>query len=123
MRTLATPSTPDEVMAASPVGLEIYHRLAGELRGMDVEVRATRSQISFRRRRGFVFLWDPRRYVSSTVPAVLSVALPYELASDRVKEIVRTTGRTWLHHIELGGPDDLDEEILGWVRTAYAAAA
>lgn len=123
MRTLTTPSTPEEVMVASPAGLEIYRRLDAELRGMDVEVRATRSQIAFRHRRGFAFLWDPRRYVSSSVPVVLSVALPYELTSDRVKEIVRTTSRTWLHHIELAGPDDLDAELLGWVRTAYDAAA
>lgn len=123
MQTVATPSTPEEVLAASPVGLQIYRRLADELRGTDVEVRATRSQIAFRRRRGFAFLWDPQQYISSTVPVVLSVALPYELASDRVKEIVRTTSRTWLHHIELHSPDDLDDELLGWVWTAHAAAA
>lgn len=123
MRTLATPSTPEDVLSASPVGLRVFRRLASELQGLDVEVRATRSQVSFRRRRGFAFLWDPHRYVSSTVPVVLSVALPYELASDRVKEVVRTTGRTWLHHIELREAGDLDAEILGWVRTAYDAAA
>jgi len=123
MRTLAEASTPEDVFAASPIGLEIYRRLTDELRGLDVDVRPTRSQIAFRRRRGFAFLWDPNRYRSSPVPVVLSVALPYWLTSTRVKEIVQTTSRTWLHHIELNSLDDLDDELLGWVRTAYAATA
>lgn len=123
MRPVAEASTPEDVFATSPTGLEVYRRLNDELRGLDVDVRPTRSQIAFRRRRGFAFLWDPNRYLSSTVPVVLSVALPYRLTSARVKEIVPTTSRTWLHHIELTSPDDLDDELLGWVRTAYAAAA
>ena len=41
-----------------------------------VEVRVSRSQVAFRRRRGFAYVWRPGRYVRSAVPAVLSVVLP-----------------------------------------------
>lgn len=123
MTTTTAVSTPEEVFARSPLGFATYTRLADELRGLEVEVRPTRSQIAFRRRRTFALLWDPQRYLHSRVPVVLSIALPYRISSTRVKEVVPTTARTWMHHLELDGPDDLDDEVLGWIRSAYAAAA
>ncbi|VXC23068.1 hypothetical protein ARTHRO9AX_220294 [Arthrobacter sp. 9AX] len=52
-----------------------------------VEVRVTKSQVSFRRRRGFAYVWRPGAYVRSAVPVVLSLALPCEEASPLFKEI------------------------------------
>lgn len=28
----------------------------------------------------------------------------------------------WMHHLEVASPTDIDEEVLGWLREAYAAA-
>ena len=53
----------------------------------------SRSQVAFRRRRGFAYLWRPAQYVRSDVPAVLSLALPRELVSDRFKEVVHPSAR------------------------------
>jgi hypothetical protein len=116
------PSTPDEVFADSPEGRRIYGRLVDLLSDLDVDVRATRSQVALRHRLGFGYLWYPGRYVRSHVPAVLSLALPERLESPRFKQVGSPSPGMWMHHLELSGPDDLDDEVLGWLRAAYDAA-
>lgn len=117
-----TPSTPEAVFAASPTGLTIYHRLLEVLADLDVDVRATRSQVALRHRTGFAYLWYPGRYLRSEVPAVLSLALPERLESPRFKQVGMPSPEVWMHHLELSGPDDLDAEVIGWLRAAYDAA-
>jgi hypothetical protein len=85
-------------------------------------VRVTRSQVAFRRRRGFAWLWRPGQYVRSDVPAVLSVALPDRDGSSRWKEVVQPSPGRWMHHLELSSPEQVDGEVRGWLRTAYDAA-
>lgn len=85
-------------------------------------VRVSRSQVALRRRRGFAWLWRPGQYVRSEVPVVLSVALPQRNESPRWKEVVRPGSRAWMHHLELASPDEVDDEVREWLRTAYEAA-
>lgn len=117
-----TPSTPEEVFASSPIGLKIYHRLVGLVADLDVDFHTTRSQVALQRRTGFAYLWYPGRYVRSEVPAVLSLALPERLESPRFKQVGRPSPHVWMHHLELSGPDDLDDEVREWLCAAYDAA-
>lgn len=116
------PSTPEDVFAASPVGLQIYGRLQDLLADWEITYTATRSQIALRHRTGFAYLWYPGRYLRSEVPAVLSIPLPERLESARFKQVNNPAPQVWMHHLELAGPDDLDDEVLGWLRAAYDAA-
>jgi len=59
-----------------------------------VSVAVTKSQVTFRRRKAFAFVWRPGQYVSSGVPAVLSIAMPHEVTSDRFKEIAHPARST-----------------------------
>ena len=116
------PSTPEDVFAASPVGLQIYGRLQELLADLEVTYTATRSQIALRHRTGFAYLWYPGRYLRSEVPAVLSIPLPERVESSRFKQVNNTAPQVWMHHLELAGPGDLDDEVIGWLRAAYDAA-
>jgi hypothetical protein len=114
---------PGTLFAGSPAGLRILAAVrdaVGELGG--AQVRTTRSQVAFRRRRGFAWLWRPGMYVRSDVPAVLSIALPRRLASPRFKEVVRPSPRAWMHHLELSAPEQVDAEVRRWLREAFDAA-
>ena len=82
----------------------------------------TRSQVALRRRRGFAYLWRPGQYVDSHVPAVLSVALPREVESPRWKQVVHPSPRTWMHHLELWRPEEVDDEVRTWLAEAYRSA-
>jgi len=57
----------------------------------------------------------------SEVSAVLSLALPERLDSARFKQVGMPSPDVWMHHLELSGPDDFDDEVVGWLRTAYEA--
>jgi len=85
-------------------------------------VRATRSQVAFRRRRGFAYVWRPGQYVRSDVPAVLSIALGREARSGRFKSVVHPSPGVWMHHVELHDVSEVDDQIWAWLREAYANA-
>lgn len=88
-----------------------------------VTVRTSKSQVAFRRRRGFAYLWLPGMYLAKpSAEVVLSIALDRELASGRFKEVVHPSPRVWMHHLEIRSLDDLDDEVSGWLRSAYDAA-
>ena len=113
----------EEHFAHDPAATRIYRTLALPILALDgVAVRVTKSQVAFRMRKGFAYAWDPRRYVRSSVPLVVSIALPYELRSARFKEVAHPAPSTWMHHVELTGPADVDAELLSWIREAYDAA-
>lgn len=99
---------------------EAAERMAASLGPMDV--RVSKSQISFRRRRGFAYLWRPGMYVTSNIPLVLSLPLPREDRSPRFKEVAHPSPGVWMHHLELQDSSALDGEVREWMREAYVAA-
>jgi hypothetical protein len=87
------------------------------------EIRVSKSQVAFRRRRGFAYIWIPGQYLSNpTADVVLSIATPEPLESDRWKEVVRPGPTTWMHHLEVRSIEELDREVLGWLTLAFDAA-
>ena len=61
-------------------------------------------------------------YLHSDVPAVLSIALPRQDGSTRWKEVAHPAPRTWMHHLELRAPCEVDDEVRQWLGEAYASA-
>lgn len=117
------PRAPEDFFAGSPEGTAVFEEVDRAVRALGpVDVRVTRSQVAFRRRRGFAYLWRPGRYVRSDVPAVLSVVLPARDPSGRWKEVVHPSPRVWMHHLEARSPDEVDDEVRAWLREAYQAA-
>jgi hypothetical protein len=116
-------STPEQVFSGSPRGLELFRAVERMLAApTPPTVRATKSQVAFRGKRGYAYLWWPGRYVASDVPAVLSLALPRRVDSARFKEVANPSPGMWMHHLELHSEDQLDDEVADWLREARAAA-
>ena len=110
----------EDHFAGFPDGLTVYRAVAAAVAAIgDAETRVTKSQIAFRRRRGFAYVWRPGQYVTSEVPAVLSIALPRQVASSRFKEIVHPAAKVWMHHLELNSPSEIDDEVRDWLTAAY----
>lgn len=125
MSTPAAPGAPapEEFFAGNPVGLATF----GTVRDVlirdrpDVTVRVSRSQVAFRRRRGFAYLWVPGRYLRRpAAPVVLSVATLERIDSPRFKEVVHPG--PWMHHLEVTDAAQVDEEVQGWLLAAAAEA-
>lgn len=118
-------TTPGAYFAGSPLGLEVYRRVNSLLtsRRPDVSVQTTKSQVAFRRRRAFAFLWRPQLYLHTpTAEVVLSIALPHRIESTRFKEIVQPAANRWMHHLEIHTADDIDEDVERWLEAAAVAA-
>jgi hypothetical protein len=115
--------TPTTLFEGFPDGLALYRAVADAVAAVgEAEVRVTKSQIAFRRRRGFAYVWRPGQYVNNEVPAVLSIALPHKVASDRFKEVVHPSAKVWMHHIELRNTAQVDDEVRAWLTEAYQNA-
>lgn len=83
----------------------------------------TKSQIAFRRRRAFAWVWTPDRWLAGQpAPLVLSLALARRDASERWKEIVEPSPGRWMHHLELRDPAEIDAQVREWLREAREAA-
>lgn len=116
--------TAEEFLAGHPLGLAalawVRRQLASE--GTFTE-RVGRSQVAFRRSRGFAWLWLPGQYLTRPgADAVLSLALGRAVESPRFKEVVHPSPSHWMHHLEVKAVTDLDEEVATWLREAYARA-
>ena len=115
--------TPEELFTGFPEGLAVLRAVEQAVHSLgEVTTRVTKSQVAFRRRTGFAFVWRPGQYVASSVPAVLSIALPHELRSARFKEVAHPSRTTWMHHLELRDAREVDAEVLGWLAEAYDVA-
>jgi len=117
------PRIPQELFDGFPEGLAIFRRVQQAVSAIgEASVAVTRSQVTFRRRKAFAFVWRPGQYVSSGVPAVLSIAMPHEVTSKRFKEIAHPTPTVWMHHLELRDVSEVDDQVCGWLANAHENA-
>jgi hypothetical protein len=87
-------------------------------------LRVTKSQVAFRRRTGFAYVWMPGQYLRrGDVPLVLTVGLRRRDDSPRWKQIVEPAPGRFTHHLELRSIADIDDEVRCWLQEAWEAAA
>ena len=120
----AAPDAARAFFAGRPVGLAALARVEEILDAAGPwSIRTTRSQVAFRRTRGFAYLWDPARYlVRPAVEVVLTIALGRHDPSPRFKEVVHPSPRHWMHHLEIREAADVDAEVAAWLREAWERA-
>jgi hypothetical protein len=111
---------PEGFLAGHPLALAVFERAHAALRAHGpLKVRTSKSQIAFRRRRGFAYLWLPGQYLRRpSAEVVLSIALGRHDPSARFKEVVQPSPRHWLHHLEVRDVSDIDAEVVAWLREA-----
>lgn len=89
-----------------------------------VDIQATKSQIAFRHGRGFAWAWMPARYLRGEVaPLVLTISLNRREESPRWKEVVEPRPGRFTHHLEIRAAEDIDGEVLNWLREAWRDAS
>lgn len=115
--------SPEDLFDGFPRGLAVCWAVEQAVAAIgDAAVVVSKSQVAFRRRRGFAYVWRPGQYVDSEVPAVLSLALPREVVSHRFKEVVHPSSQVWMHHLELDDAAQVDNQVRAWLQEAYDGA-
>ena len=111
---------PADFFADHPVALAVFDSVRTILESLGpVEVRTSKSQVAFRRKRGFAYLWLPGQYLATpAAEVVLSIALGRHDASPRFKEVVHPSPKHWMHHLEISDVRDLDGAVARWLGEA-----
>ena len=87
------------------------------------EIRVTKSQVAFRRRKNFAIVWRPEQYLKRpAAPLVLTLSFRQRDPSPRWKEITEVAPGRFTHHLELYRVKDVDAEVKRWLREAWEAA-
>ncbi|WP_418961222.1 DUF5655 domain-containing protein [Streptomyces tritici] len=108
-------TTVEEFFGGTGLGLAVFERVRSLL-DEPFDVRVSKSQVSFRRHRGFAYLWTPSRYLHApTAEVVLSIALDRHDPSPRFKQVSHPAPRHWMHHLEVQSLDDLDDQVAAWL--------
>lgn len=111
-------------LAGTELGATAFGWMCGVVAGLGpATVRLTATQVAWRHRVGFAWLWLPGRWLAQPrAEVVLSLGLRQRLDSARFAEVVEPYPGRFMHHLELRSPQDLDATLAGWVSAAYAAA-
>lgn len=91
-----------------------------------VNRRVQKTQITFSNRHVFACVSFARVKRKTELPMrfiVITLGLPAPLDSERVAVKTEPYPGRWTHHIVVNKPEELDEELLSWVREAYDFAA
>lgn len=117
--------TLDEYFEGKVEARQLFEALRERIEALGtVEVRVTKSQVAFHRRRAFAWAWIPGKNLHGRGAAlVLTLSLPHRDPSPRWKEIVEPVHGRFTHHLELWSAGDMDNDIRAWLQEAWTHAA
>lgn len=117
--------TLDEYFSGKVEARQLFDSLHRVIETFDgVDMRVTKSQVAFYRRKAFAWAWMPGQYVQGKVaPLVLTISLSYRDASRRWKEVVEPHPGRYTHHLELYSTGDIDDQVREWVWIAWTEAS
>ncbi|MBN2013585.1 MAG: hypothetical protein JW778_00245 [Candidatus Altiarchaeota archaeon] len=86
-----------------------------------VEIEAAKTQVSFKRKNRFAWVWLPQTWTKKRPPesVTLTFSLPRQIKDERIAEAVEPRPRRWTHQIVLEKKSDLDEKVKSWLQEAY----
>jgi len=97
-----------------PVVSQIYERLICELQKFGpIKIDPKKTSIHLSNRFGFAGVYTRRDYIN------LEVHLNYKLTGNRIGKAEQASANRFHHTIKLMSPDDIDGDLLSWLKQAY----
>ena len=108
--------------------LPLYERLEGLILKQipDVKIKVSKTQISFSNKRGFAFVsFNPCRKAKERPEVWMTVTfgLSYRKDSPRIDVATEPYPNRWTHHVMVGSEEEIDAELMGWIREAAEFSA
>lgn len=89
-----------------------------------VEILVQQSQVAFRKNKAFAYAWMPGKYLHGRgAPLVLTIGFRRRDTCPRWKKVVEAAPGRFTHHMEIHSPDDIDEQVCGWLQEAWKMAS
>ena len=114
----------NEKTAALPLYEAFVKRLLAEIENVTVKVQKT--QISFSNRHNFAFAsFLPVRKAKERPETYITVTfgLRYKKESPRIDVASEPYPNRWTHHMLISSVDEIDDELMGWIKEAAAFSA
>ena len=92
----------------------------------DVKIKVSKTQITFANQRGFAFVsFNPVRKAKERLEVWMTVTfgLSYRKESPRIDVATEPYPNRWTHHVMVGSPEEIDGELMDWIREAAAFSA
>lgn len=113
---------------SEPEALRLYQLLEEKVLGewntmkrSPVEIKVQKTQITFKNPRSFASAWVPIHRVKNRPEhyIVVTFGLPVPLESPRITESAEIRPGRWTHHVIISKPEEVDEELMGWIQSSY----
>ena len=92
----------------------------------DVKITVSKTQISFSNKRGFAFVsFNPCRKAKERphVWMTITFGLGYRKDSPRIDAATEPCPNRWTHHMMVGSVEEINDELMGWIREAAEFSA
>ncbi|MDE6107713.1 MAG: hypothetical protein K2F83_03430 [Oscillospiraceae bacterium] len=103
--------------------LPLYEAFAAQIEQFgDVTVRVQKTQITFSNRHNFVFVsFLPARKAKDRPKNYITVTfgLDNRVDSPRIDIATEPYPNRWTHHVLISSAEEIDKELMGWVKEAY----
>lgn len=111
-----------------PEALPLYEALEERIRSEipDVKIKVQKTQISFANKHNFAFVsFLPARKAKERPDIYITVTfgLGYRKESPRIDAATEPYPNRWTHHMLISQVDEVDDELLGWIKEAGAFSA
>ena len=83
----------------------------------EARIKGSKTQITFSGKYGFAFVSHPRRKKDQGV--LVSFGLFHRQESDRIHYASEPYPGRWTHHMLVQQPEEIDDELMGWIQEAY----
>ena len=83
----------------------------------EAHIKASKTQITFSGKYGFAFVSHPRRKKDQGI--LVSFGLLHRQESDRIQYASEPYPNRWTHHMLVQTPEEVDDELMGWIQEAY----
>lgn len=107
--------------------LPLYEAFAAQIEQFgDVTVRVQKTQITFSNRRNFAFVsFLPARKAKDRPKSYITVTfgLDHRVDSSRIDIATEPYPNRWTHHVLISSAEELDNELMGWIKEAYDFSA
>lgn len=108
--------------------LPLYQRLEALILEQipDVRIKVSKTQIGFFNKRGFAFVsFNPCRRAKDRPETWVTVTfgLAFRVDDPRIDVATEPYPNRWTHHVTVSRAEDVDGQLLGWIREAAVFSA
>lgn len=104
----------DHLKNKEKIVTEIYERLISELQKFGkIKIEPKKTSIHLANRFGFAGVYTRSNYIN------LEIHLDHKLTSKRVSKVEQASQNRFHHTIKITNPNEIDLELLSWLKEAY----